>query len=188
MRSEPRALATGFTLLEVVVALAVVTLGIIAAFNLIVQISSGSLHMKERTLAGWVASNEIARLRLSGEFPDVSQFDGDVEFAGSEYRWRATISETGVEDLRRIDVDVSYVDDPERVIGRSTGFITPAAPPRLGGATWKTATDTGPGAAEGAGDDAESPGGDSEVGGEQNEREEGSQGAAPGSGDRDGNP
>ena len=59
-------------------ALAVVTLGIIAAFNLIVQISTGSLQMKERTIAGWIASNEITRLRLSGEFPEVSQFDGDV--------------------------------------------------------------------------------------------------------------
>ncbi len=185
MRPEPRALSTGFTLLEVVVALAVVTLGIIAAFNLIVQISSGSLHMKERTLAAWIAANEIARLRLSGEFPDVSQFDGDVEFAGSDYRWRATVSETGVEDLRRIDVDVSYVDDPDRVIGRSTGFIAPAAPPRLGGATWKAAADTGPGAAEDAGDEPQPSDGETEVSGDQNPRDGGSQSPAPGSRDRD---
>jgi general secretion pathway protein I len=140
--------AAGFTLLEVIVALAVVSLGIIAAFNLIVQISVGSLHMKEKTFAGWIASNEITRLRLSGEFPDVSEFDGDVEFAGSVYRWRATVSETGVDDLRRIDMDVSYADDPDVVIGRSVGFITPAASPRLGGAEWSQAAESGPGAAE----------------------------------------
>jgi len=137
----------GFTLLEVVVALAVVALGIIAAFNLIVQISAGSLHMKEKTFAGWIASNEITRLRLSGEFPEVSQFDGDVEFAGSDYRWRATVSETGVDNLRRIDMDVAYADDPDRVIGRSVGFISPPVSPRLGGAEWERAAETGPGAA-----------------------------------------
>ena len=147
MRSDS-APSSGFTLLEVVVALAVVTLGIIAAFNLVVQISTGSLQMKERTIAGWVASNEITRLRLSGEFPDVSQFDGDIEFGGETYRWRATVSETGVEDLRRIDIDISYVDNPDIVIGRSTGFIAPAPPPRLGGSNWTAAADTGPGAAE----------------------------------------
>jgi general secretion pathway protein I len=147
VRSDP-ASSSGFTLLEVVVALAVVTLGIIAAFNLIVQISTGSLQMKERTIAGWIASNEITRLRLSGEFPEVSQFDGDVEFAGETYRWRATVSETGVEELRRIDMDVSYVDNPDIVIGRSTGFIAPAPPPRLGGSNWTAAADSGPGAAE----------------------------------------
>lgn len=158
MRPDTARLSSGFTLLEVVVALAVVTLGIIAAFNLVVQISTGSLQMKERTIAGWIASNEITRLRLSGEFPEVSQFDGDVEFAGESYRWRATVSETGVEDLRRIDMDVSYVDTTDIVIGRSTGFIAPPAPPRLGGSNWTAAADTGPGAAEalnGQGDEAD---------------------------------
>jgi general secretion pathway protein I len=144
----PARAAQGFTLLEVVVALAVVSLGIIAAFNLIVQISSGSLHMKEKTFAGWIASNEITRLRISGEFPDVSQFDGDVEFAGSQYRWRATISETGVKDLRRIDMDVAYADDPDAVVGRSVGFISPPTQPQLGGAEWTRAADSGPGSAE----------------------------------------
>lgn len=140
--------AAGFTLLEVIVALAVVSLGLIAAFNLIVQISVGSLHMKEKTFAGWIASNEITRLRLSGNFPDVSEFDGDVEFAGSVYRWRATVSETGVDDLRRIDMDISYADEPDDIIGRSVGFITPAVQPRLGGAEWSEAAESGPGAAE----------------------------------------
>ena len=128
--------ASGFTLIEVVVALAVVSLGIIAAFNLIIQISSGFVQMKERTLASWIASNEITRLRLSGEFPGVSQFDGDVEFAGSNYRWQATISETGVEDLRRIAIDVTHVDDQDRIVGRSVGFITPQPTARLGGVAW----------------------------------------------------
>jgi general secretion pathway protein I len=171
MRSDRlTSVSAGFTLLEVVVALAVVTLGIIAGFNLVVQISAGSLHMKERTLAGWIASNEITRLRLSGEFPEVSQFDGDVEFAGSNYRWRATVSETGVEDLRRIDMDVAYADNPDQVIGRSTGFISPTAPPRLGGSGWDAAGDSGPGApenVEGETDqaaDSDQPGGNEQAG------------------------
>jgi len=159
--ADPRTLrASGFTLLEVVVALAVVTLGIIAAFNLIVQISAGSLHMKEKTFAGWVASNEITRLRLSGEFPDVSQFDGDVEFAGSDYRWRATISETGVDNMRRIDMDVSYADEPDEIIDRSVGFITPPTPPRLGGAEWSEAADSGAGAPEDIQGDGQGAAGD----------------------------
>ncbi len=152
---KERSVAPGFTLLEVVVALAVVALGIIAAFNLIVQISAGSLHMKEKTFAGWIASNEITRLRLSGDFPGVSQFDGDVEFAGSTYRWRATVSETGVDDLRRIDMDVAYVDDPGTVIGRSVGFVSPPVQPRLGGSTWAEGGGEGPGAAEDTGGDSQ---------------------------------
>lgn len=130
---------SGFTLLEVIVALAVVSLGLIAAFNLVVQIGSGSLHMKERTFGSWVAANEITRIRLGREFPDVSEFDGDVEFGGIEYRWRATVSETGVEDLRRIDMEVAYAEAPDVVVASSVGFISPPAPARLGGVSWTAA-------------------------------------------------
>ena len=141
---------SGFTLLEVIVALAGVHLGLIAAFNLVVQIGPGSLHMKERTLGSWVATNEITRIRLGGEFPDVSEFDGDVEFAGREYRWRATISETGVEDLRRIDMEVAYAERPDAVVATSVGFISPPPTPRLGGAVWSKSAS------------AETPGGESD--------------------------
>ncbi len=118
----------GFTLLEVMVALLIVALGIVGLFNQIIGISAGTIQMKERTLASWVALNEITRIRVSGELPDVGQFDGDVEFASAEYRWQARVTETGVDDLRRIDIDVSYVDDPDDVIGRATGFLTLPAP------------------------------------------------------------
>lgn len=144
--SGPR--ETGFTLLEVIVALAVVSLGIIAAFNLVVQISTGSIHMRERTFGSWVANNEITRIRLSGEFPDVSEFDGDVEFAGREYRWRANVSETGVDKLRRIDLEVAYADEPDIVIASSVGFISPPPAPRLGGVAWSESATRGPGSEE----------------------------------------
>ncbi|MGB5621724.1 MAG: type II secretion system minor pseudopilin GspI [Gammaproteobacteria bacterium] len=125
----PRAASRGFTLLEVMVALLIVALGIVGLFNQIISISAGTIRMKERTLASWVALNEITRVRVSGELPDVGEFDGDVEFASAEYRWQARVSETGVDNLRRIDIDVSYLDDPDNVIGRGTGFLTLPAPP-----------------------------------------------------------
>jgi len=124
-----RPASRGFTLLEVMVALLIVALGIVGLFNQIIGISAGTIQMKERTIASWVALNEITRIRISGELPDVGEFDGDVEFASAEYRWQARVSETGVEDLRRVDIDVSYVDDPDSVIGRATGFLTLPAPP-----------------------------------------------------------
>jgi general secretion pathway protein I len=116
----------GFTLLEVMIALAIVALGVIGLFNQIIRISDGTLRMRERTMANWIALNEITRIRLSGSMPEVSEFDGDVEFAGAEYRWQARVSETGVEDLRRIDIEVGYVDDPDVSLGNAVGFVTPA--------------------------------------------------------------
>ena len=141
------AAARGFTLLEVMVALAIITLGLMAVFNGIIQISDQTTHLRERAFAHWVAMNEITRLRVAGAMPDVSEFDGDVEFANASYRWAATVSETGVEDLRRIDLNVSYVDTPEDVIATTVGFVAPRAPPVPGGGSW-----SGGGSADGRGD------------------------------------
>lgn len=129
MSSEPglcRA-GRGFTLLEIMIALAIVALGVIGLFNQIILISDGTLRMRERSIASWIAMNEITRVRLSGALPEVSEFDGDVEFAGATYRWQARVSETGVDDLRRIDIDVSYADDPDVPLGSASGFVAPPA-------------------------------------------------------------
>jgi general secretion pathway protein I len=130
----------GFTLLEVIVALAVIALGLIAAFNGIIQITSGSSYMRERTLASWVAMNELTRIRVSGTFPEVSESDGDVEFGLSTYRWRANVSETGVDDLRRIDMEVAYVDTPDDIIATATGFVSPRPPPLTAARSWSSTT------------------------------------------------
>lgn len=146
----------GFTLLEVMVALLIVALGIVGLFNQIIGISAGTIQMKERTLASWVALNEITRIRVSGELPDVGEFDGETEFANAEYRWEARVSETGVDDLRRIDVEVSYVDDPDTVIGGATGFLTLPVPPGVTSSWSGTGfadVPGGPAPAEDAGDE-----------------------------------
>lgn len=128
----------GFTLIEVVVALAVVALGLIAAFNASIGLARGTSHMRERTLANWIALNEISRVRLAGALPDVGAFDGDVEFADTSWRWRARVSETGVENLRRMDVEVAYLDDPDVVLGRVSGFLAPPSPITTGTAWART--------------------------------------------------
>ena len=148
MRSESvpsRRAAAGFTLLEVMVALAVVSLGLIGVFNGIIQISDQSAHLRERAFAHWVAMNEVTRLRVGESIPEVSEFDGDVEFADTTYRWEATVSETGVEDLLRIDMRVGYADTPEDTLAETVAFVAPRPPPGVGGSSWSGAGQDGPG-------------------------------------------
>lgn len=116
--------ARGFTLLEVMVALAIVSIGLIAAFNGIIQMAHSTAMLRERALADWIAMNEISTIRISGDFPAVGRFDGDTEFAGREWRWEANISETGVSDLRRIDMIVTDRDTPDNAITIMTGFVS----------------------------------------------------------------
>jgi general secretion pathway protein I len=118
----------GFTLLEVIVALGIVSLVIIAIFEQMAMTTRTATALREAALASWVGQNRIAEFRYSETFPEVSQFNGEVDYANTRWRWRAVVSETGVEDLRRVDVEVSLFDQPDRIIRSVSGFLVPPGP------------------------------------------------------------
>ena len=112
----------GFTLLEVMVALAIVALSLTAVAASMNQMIGAATTMQERTYASWIAQNKIAEMRLANVMPEVSTTSGDVEFGNTRWIWRAVVSETGVANFRRIDVTVSNEND-EYEIRTVTGFI-----------------------------------------------------------------
>lgn len=128
--------AGGFTLLEVMVALAIVSIGLIAAFNGIIQMAHSISTMRERALADWIAMNQITEIRVSGEFPEIGNFDGDVFFGNRDWRWEAEISETGVTDLRRIDLSVAHLELPDDPVTIMTGFVSRGGAVSAAGVDW----------------------------------------------------
>ena len=126
---------SGFTLVEVMVALAIAGLSLAAVAASISQMVDAASAMQERTYASWIAQNKIAELRLSDEVPEVSSTSGEVEFAALEWAWRATISETGVENLFRVDVEVSYAGSDE-IIRTVSGFVGEPGVPGESNRAW----------------------------------------------------
>jgi general secretion pathway protein I len=114
--------AAGFTLVEVMVALAIAGLSLAAVAASISQMVDAGSAMQERTYASWIAQNKITELRLANVIPEVSTTTGEVEYAALEWAWRATISESGVDNLFRVDVEVSYAGSDD-IIRTVTGFI-----------------------------------------------------------------
>ena len=112
----------GFTLIEVMVALVVASLALVAVMASISQMIDAGTAMRDRTYAAWIAQNKIAELRLANTEPEVSTSNGEVEFAGLEWGWTATISETGVQYLYRVDVGVTFAGSDD-VVRTVTGFI-----------------------------------------------------------------
>jgi general secretion pathway protein I len=103
----------GFTLVEVVVALAIVAVGMLAVFKTIGDTINNVSTLRDRSFAAWIADNQITELRLSGQMPSVDETAGDLEYAGRRWYWVAKVSQTPVDGLRRIDVRVRREGDAE---------------------------------------------------------------------------
>ncbi len=140
MNCRPQtACGDGFTLVEVLVAVAILAIGLAAVFGQISQSVFTVGYLRDSTLAQWVAIDRITELRLEDRFPDIDETDGEIDMAGQSWRYTLYISETPLPDLRRIDVAVSFADTPDSIISKATGFIgrpgtgeplPPVLPPR----------------------------------------------------------
>ena len=133
----------GFTLLEVLIALAISALGMIAVFGVVAQSAYDASYLRESTLANWVAMNVATQLRLADTKPEVGETDGAAELAGMEWEWEATISETGVENLFRADITVTRADDPETTLATLAAFLGLPVP-RQGTTDWYNAVSGAP--------------------------------------------
>lgn len=131
----PNSRLRGFTLIEVMVAVAVVAIGMFAVFKTIGDTAGNIGYLRDRSMAEWIADNRITEIRLSGEYPSVDKTEGEIDYAGRRWHWVAVVSQTQVEGLRRIDIAVRRDADTE-----GSALVT------LAGFVGSTATSSGPSA------------------------------------------
>jgi len=96
----------GFTLIEVLAALVIVALGMAAVLTTVGSSANSVAYLRDKTLAQWIALNQIASVRLSGSLPAVGTSDGTVDYAGRSWRWHQDVTSGGVPGVYRIEVSV----------------------------------------------------------------------------------
>lgn len=110
---------SGFTLIEVLVALFVVATALAALGFAGAQALKNQTLLEARTLALWAADNQLAETRLQRSFqPGTSS--GSVRIGSRDWRWRRQIQLAPGGQLWRIDVTV--LDAEDRPIYTHTGF------------------------------------------------------------------
>jgi general secretion pathway protein I len=109
----------GFTLLEVLIALVIVTLAVSALLGTVTSSASNVIYLKEKTVAEWVALNRLTEIRISQQFPDKGRRTGNAEMAGMRWQWEEEVTELPVKGMFRIEIRVrptgEFVDDSRKV-------------------------------------------------------------------------
>ena len=114
----------GFTLIEVMVALAIAAIGLAAVLGVVTHASRNAAYMRDKILANWIAQNVITESRISGRFPSASTSSGRVTYAGTEWAYEQAVTESGVPGLRRITVAVRLASQPpQQSVSNVIGFV-----------------------------------------------------------------
>ena len=103
----------GFTLIEVLVALAIVVIGMAAVLEALNSSANTVFYMRDKTFAEWVGLNQVANVRLQmqqQQLPATGNTTGEIDFAGRSWHWRQEVTETQIKGMVRIEVKVRPAD------------------------------------------------------------------------------
>ena len=117
--TSARAARSGFTLIEVLVALAIVAVTLGAGIRAAGALTNNAQRLADVTAAQWCADNQLTALKLSKQFPGVGDADTSCDELGRTFRGRLSTRPTPNPNFRRIDA-VIFGDHDETLLTVST--------------------------------------------------------------------
>lgn len=116
----------GMTLLEVIVALAVFSIAAVSITKSLGEQIANMPILEERTMAQWVAHNQMVDARLDPKFPELGRKDGQVELANKDWYWRKEVIKTTDDNFRMIRISISDDERFSRVIAEVSSYVLKA--------------------------------------------------------------
>ncbi len=118
----------GFTLIEILVALAIVAVALSAGMRALAQSADSATALKARTLALWVAQNRLAAAQAAAPWPGLGDYRGSAAQADAAFLWRESVTATPNPAFRKIEITVMEPERPDYGIAHLVGFIGNATP------------------------------------------------------------
>lgn len=124
MNCETAARSKGFTLLEVLVALTIVSLALGALISTSGSHATSAGYLKQKTIAHWVAMNEITKLQVEQEWLEKGDTKGSSQMAGTEWYWTRTVKETEDDSARQVEIRIYLDEDRTTSLAKLIGFLS----------------------------------------------------------------
>ena len=114
--------AHGFTLIEVLVALAIVAVTLGAGIKAAGSLTSNTARLAEVTAAQWCADNRLTALKLARQYPDIGDGDFSCEQLGRSYAGKLVVRPTPNPNFRRVDARMLDAEG-RQILLRSTIIV-----------------------------------------------------------------
>ena len=105
-----RSRCSGFTLVEVLVALVIVAFGMGAVLTALTSAADNATRMREKTFGEWVGLNQLSTARLQATLPATASTEGDVDFGGTRWHWQQTVENMDIPGIKRLIIRVRHAD------------------------------------------------------------------------------
>jgi general secretion pathway protein I len=115
--------SAGFTLVEVLVGLAIAAVALMASIRAVGSMAQTNAALELRALAQLSAHNRVAELRATGAFPAVGTRTAPCPQGRARLQCTEETRSTPNPLFRRVEVRVAQVSDPHAVLARLTGIL-----------------------------------------------------------------
>ena len=116
---------SGFTLVEVLVALAILAIALAAAARAANVAIDSARETRLRTLATWIAQNRVAELTATNVFPATGTISGRGSMAGIDFEWQQLTSATPNAAFRKIELKVLRPAQTQSLITMNAYLVRP---------------------------------------------------------------
>ena len=120
---NPQSRLRGFTLIEMMVAMAILAVGMGAIIKAAAENAANASYLRDKEVARWVATDKLAEMQILSEWGDNEKKSGEVEMLKTTWYWQASIQKVQDPDLRRVDVEVRREKDASSYLYSIAGFI-----------------------------------------------------------------
>jgi general secretion pathway protein I len=108
--------ARGFTLIEVLVALGIVSIALLAGMRATDSLVNNAQRLSDVLLGQVCVENELIKVRLSKAMPNVGDSTFSCLQAGKTMSGKMTVSATPNPSFRRVDAEVFHVEKADSSI------------------------------------------------------------------------
>ena len=117
----------GFTLIEVVVAMAILAVAFASLITNAGNTASNASYLRDRAIGLWVAENHLIDLQTSPDWVRIGTQKGEMDMAGHSWHWRAIVEKVANEEaqqyLRAVTIEVRNQPDQESPSAVLHGFV-----------------------------------------------------------------
>jgi general secretion pathway protein I len=122
-RKSGRKKNQGFTILEVLIAMAILAVAGVAVTRASTQNLNSLIILQEVTYGSWVAENRLVEMQLEDQWPPARTKKGKVELAGSEWHWQQMVEPVADKSMRKVTIFVRANETDEEPLYQLSTFL-----------------------------------------------------------------